>query len=219
MVHIRLAPWAARVGCPRYGHFTRPQYRLPILVAGSASLLEVCNLEGRVLIIEDHSGNRTLIRERLRAEGLTVTETETGEEGVRAAVRSIPQAILLSTSLTDVSGIELVRRLRQINRTRHIFLMLIGDEDDRRERLAGLEAGANDFATNPIDPDLVMLRVRNAIQRANLENSTDPTTGMPAGRRVQDELMRLLQGASDDKAPTWALMRFRSGELDTFREF
>jgi PleD family two-component response regulator len=180
--------------------------------------LEVCNLEGRVLIVEDHSGNRTLIRERLRAEGLSITETGTGEEGVRVAVRSIPQAILLSTTLPDMSGIELVRRLRKINRTRHIFLMLIGDEDDLRERLAGLEAGANDFATNPIDPDLVMLRVRNALQRANLENNTDPATGMPAGRRVQDELMRLLQGASDEKAPTWALIRFSIRNLDPFRE-
>jgi DNA-binding response OmpR family regulator len=188
------------------------------LVSDCAFPLEICNLEGRVLIIRDHRGNRQLIRERLQAEGLTVADSETGEDGLRVALRSIPQAILLSTSLPDMSGIELVRRLRQFNRTRHVFLMLIGDADDRKERLAGLEAGANDVAIHPIDPDLVMLRVRNAIQRANLENNTDPTTGIPAGRRIQDELMRLLKGARNGKATSWALLQFRIRHLDPFRE-
>ena len=161
---------------------------------------------------------RNLVRERLQAEGLTVAETDTGEEGISVALRSLPQAILISTILPDTPGVEVLRRLRQTNRTRHIYLMLIGDGNDRRERLAGLEAGANDFAVTPIDPDLVMLRVRNAIQRANLENNTDPTTGMPAGPRVQDELMRLLNDANDARPPTWALLRFWIRNLDPFRE-
>jgi PleD family two-component response regulator len=177
-------------------------------------------VEGRVLVIDDNKRNRKLICERLQAEGMTVTEAQTGEEGLRIAVRSIPQAILVTTSLPDVPGVDFARRLRQISRTHHIFLMLIGDEDDRRERLAGLEAGANDFVTKPVDPDLVMLRIRNAIHRANLENSTDPTTGMPAGRRLQEELMRLLKTseAGGDAPPVWALLRFRIRNLDPFRE-
>ncbi len=175
-------------------------------------------MEGRVLVIEGHADMRKLVRERLQAEGLTVAETDTGEEGISVALRSLPQAILISTILPDTPGVEVLRRLRQTNRTRHIYLMLIGDGNDRRERLAGLEAGANDFAVTPIDPDLVMLRVRNAIQRANLENNTDPTTGMPAGPRVQDELMRLLNDANDARPPTWALLRFWIRNLDPFRE-
>lgn len=176
-------------------------------------------MEGRVLVIEDHSGNREVIRDRLQAEGMTVDEAVTGEEGLHIALRSIPQAILVSTSLPDMSGVEVTLRLRQASRTRHVFLMLIGDQDDRHERLAGLEAGASDFVTKPLDPDLVMLRVRNAIHRANLENSTDPTTGMPAGRRVQEELMRLLPGARGSGAePSWALLRIRIRNLAPFRE-
>lgn len=177
-------------------------------------------MEGRVLIIEDHRGNRTLISERLEQEGLAVAVARTGEAGIREAMRFIPQAILLSTSLPDLAGLEVARRLRQINRTKHVFLMLVGDEDNRRERLEGLEAGANDFVTNPIDPDLVMLRIRNAIHRANLENNTDPTTGMPAGRQVQDELVRLLRDARSEEQPgrDWALVRFRIRNLEPFRE-
>jgi GGDEF domain-containing protein len=92
--------------------------------------------------------------------------------------------------------------------------MMIGDEDNRDERLQGLEAGANDFITSPLDPDLVMLRVRNAINRANLDNHTDPVTGMPAGRRLQDELMRLVR----DPEGSWVLLRFHIQNLEPFRE-
>jgi len=172
-------------------------------------------VKGRVLIIEDRASSRVLLRERFEQEGIEVIEADSGETGLRKALRVIPQVILLSTSLPAVSGLEIARRLRGINRTKHVFLMMIGDEDNREERLAALEAGANDFLTSPLDPDLVALRVRNAIQRANLENTTDPVTGMPAGRRVQTELMRLVR---DEPEGSWALMRFHVRNLDPFRE-
>jgi DNA-binding response OmpR family regulator len=171
-------------------------------------------LEGRVLIVEDHRGNRQLIKERLEAEGLVVTEAATGQEGLESALRSIPQVILLSTSLPDLSGLDVTRRLREITRTQHTFVMLLGDEDNRAERLEGLGAGANDFVTHPIDVELVMLRVRNAIQRANQTNQTDPVTGMPAGRSVQAQLMRLIR----DPEGSWELMRFQVRHLVPFRE-
>ena len=171
-------------------------------------------MEGRVLVIEDQEGNRELILETLTEEGLEVECAVTGETGVQKAARFIPQAILLSTSLPDMSGVEVAKRLREINRTKHVFLMLIGDEENRTERLEGLEAGANDFTNSPVDPDMVMLRVRNAINRANLDNNTDPVTGMPAGRRLQDELMRLVR----DPEGAWILIRFRIQNLEPFRE-
>jgi PleD family two-component response regulator len=168
-----------------------------------------------VLIIEDLAANRKLLREQFKQEDVEVVEAETGEVGLQEALRVIPQVILLSTSLPDTSGVEIARRLRDINRTKHVFLMMIGDEENREERLTALEAGANDFVTSPLDPDLVMLRVRNAIQRANSENTIDPVTGMPAGRRVQLQLMRLVR---DEPEGDWALMRFHVRNLDPFRE-
>ena len=172
-------------------------------------------MKGRVLIIEDREDNRALLRERFEQDEIEVIEAETGEAGLKKALRVIPQVIVLSTSLPNASGLEIAERLRDINRTKHVFLMMMGDEENRKERLTALEAGANDFVTIPVDPDLVALRVRNAIQRANSENATDPITGMPAGRRVQTELMRLVR---EDPEGDWALMRFHVRNLDPFRE-
>ncbi len=178
-------------------------------------MIKGLSVKGRVLVIEDHTANRNLLRDRFEQDGIEVIEAETGEPGLQTALRVIPQVIVLSTSLPDMSGLEVARRLRDINRTKHVFLMMMGDEENRQERLTALEAGANDFVTSPIDPDLVALRVRNAIQRANSENTTDPVTGMPAGRRVQTELMRLVR---EEPEGDWALMRFHVRNLDPFRE-
>lgn len=171
-------------------------------------------MEGRVLLIDYHPNNRKLLRQQFEAEGLEVTETLTGEAGIQAAIRTMPQVILVNAVLPDILGVNVARRLRAINRTKHVFLMMLGGEDNRQQRLAGLEAGANDFIDSPIDPELVALRVRNAIHRHNQDNTIDPTTGMPAGRHVQDELMNLLRNPEG----TWALVRFRLTRMEPFRE-
>ena len=171
-------------------------------------------MEGRVLLIEDHDGNRELLSKQFTKEGLEVAETKNGTDGIKTAARFMPQVILISTSLPDMSSLEVIRRLREINRTKHTFLMLFGDEENRQERLASLEGGANDFIDSPLDPELVALRVRNAINRKNLDNITDPITGLPAGRQVHDELLTLLRVPEGE----WALMHFRIHKLDPFRE-
>jgi PleD family two-component response regulator len=170
-------------------------------------------LEGRVLIIEDNVRNLNLLKRRFTKDGLEVAEAMTGAEGITAAIRLIPPVILLSTSLPDMPGLEVAEKLRTINRIKHVWLMMIGDKDNRQERLSGLDTGANDFITSPIDADLVALRVRNALKRQNQENQTDPITGMPAGRGVQSALRQLLR----DREGTWALMRFCVQNLDPLR--
>ena len=171
-------------------------------------------MEGRVLIIEGKLRNRNLLRRRFAEDGLDVAEAETGVEGISEAMRFIPQIILLSTNLPDMPSLDVAERLHTINRVKHAWLMMIGDKDNRRERLTGLDAGANDFITSPIDADLVALRVRNALNRQNKENYTDPITGMPAGRGVQEALLQLVRDRDGD----WALMRFLVQHLDPLRE-
>ena len=171
-------------------------------------------MEGRVLIIEDNKRNLNLLRRRFVQDELEVAEAATGVEGINEAIRLIPPVILLSTSLPDMPGMEVAARLRAINRIKHVWLMMIGDKDNRSERLTGLATGANDFITSPIDADLVALRVRNALNRQNQENNTDPITGMPAGRGVQTALRELVR----DREGDWALMRFRVQHLDPLRE-
>ncbi len=172
-------------------------------------------MEGRVLIIEDNTANSKVLRQHFEEAGFSVEVAGLGEEGCDLAVRRMPQVIVLSTSLPDMSGADVAQRLRAIARTEHIFLMMIADEDLYHERLSVLELGANDFITSPLDPVEVTLRVRNALRRANTANRTDPTTGLPSSQLLQEQLRRLLEREQD---PPWALLRFRLLHLDALRD-
>jgi len=171
-------------------------------------------VEGRVLIIENDLANRTVLRESMEAAEIKTMEAQSGAEGIDMAVRALPQGIVISTSLSDMPGADVVRRLRSMTRTKHIYMMLLADRDERGERLNSLEIGANDFVASPFDPDELALRVRNAIRRANTANRTDPITGLPSSSLIQDQLRHLLNEPEGD----WALLRFRLVHLNPFRE-
>jgi len=171
-------------------------------------------VEGTVLLIEDDAAKRSALSERLKAAQIEVIEAEKGGEGLSLAARCLPQAVVISTTLPDMPGSEVAKRLREVTRTQHIFLMLIADADSHGERLNGLELGADDFVAAPVDPDEVMLRVRNALRRAGTSNAVDPTTGLPAIRLVEEQLRRLLTQPEGN----WALMRIHVTGLDPYRE-
>lgn len=171
-------------------------------------------MEGRILLIEDNSVNSEGLKERFEAEGVQVDVAVTGAAGLAVAARLLPQAIIISTSLPDMTGAAVAQRLRQMTRTQHIFLMLLADQESHWERLIGLEQGADDFVSTPFDPLEVLLRVRNALRRASATNMLDPTTGLPAGRVIQNQLRRLL----NDPEGSWALLRVKVTGLDAFRD-
>lgn|GEM_PF-582947 len=172
-------------------------------------------MEGRVLLIEDDPANAAILREHLNEGQIKVEEATTGQEGIEKALRLIPEGIVISTTLPDMAGIEVVKQLRGLSRTRHIFMMMLADENMHHELLNGLEVGVDDFVPSPFDPDEVTLRVRNALRRATSSNRTDPITGLPAGPLLQEQLRFLVQ---NDPEGTWCLIRFRVAYLDPFRE-
>jgi len=171
-------------------------------------------VEGRILIIEDNPVNSGGLKDRFEEEGLQVEVAMTGAEGIAIAARSLPQAIIISTTLPDMPGTAVAQRLRQIARTQHIFQMLLADRESHVELLVGLEQGADDFVTIPFDPLEVSLRVRNALRRAGASNMLDPTTGLPTGRVIQNHLRKLL----NDPQGAWTLMRVKVNGLEAFRD-
>ncbi len=171
-------------------------------------------MEEHVLLIVSNGGSRNILKERFTREGMRVDEAEAGEEGITMTTRFLPQAVIIGTLLPDMNGDEVAQHLRSITRTRHIYLMLLADENVHRERLSSLELGADDFIAAPFDPDEVLLRVRNALRRANSSNRMDPITGLPSGGLIQEQLRRLLKNPTGE----WALLRLHVTALDPYRE-
>ncbi|MEA3308050.1 MAG: response regulator [Chloroflexota bacterium] len=171
-------------------------------------------MDGRVLIIEDNSGNCQVLQKYLGDAGMQVEVSHHGVEGLSLALQHLPQAIIVSTTLPDMSGSAVVEQLREKASTRHIFVMLLADTDVHRERLNALDIGADDFIASPFDPDEVVLRVRNALRRVNTSNLTDPITGLPAGKLIQEQLRRVIKSPEGE----WALLRAHIRGLESFRE-
>jgi diguanylate cyclase (GGDEF)-like protein len=142
-----------------------------------------------------------------------VLTASTGQDAWDICRRQLPQAILLDISLPDMDGYELLRRIRGAPRTRHIHVTFLTERGERRDKIAGLELGADDYILKPFDVDEVRLRIRNALQRSNIGNLVNPATGLPGQRLIEEQLRELLRRHDD-----WALLSLVVRHLDEFAD-
>jgi DNA-binding response OmpR family regulator len=139
-----------------------------------ANLVGLSNLPiGRLLIADDEENNRMLLRDTLEAQGHTVLEAKDGAEALRLMEENAPDAVLLDVMMPELDGYAVCRRIKGRAAWSHVPVLLITALSDRKERLTGIQAGANDFITKPIDVTDVTLRVRNAVQTKKLFNSLE----------------------------------------------
>jgi adenylate cyclase len=125
---------------------------------------------GFVLVVDDEEQNRTLLRDPLEARGYEVEEVENGMQALEKIAARPPDVVLLDLMMPKMDGFEVCRRLRKDARTAHIPILIVTALSERKERLMGIEAGANDFLNKPIDIQDVILRVGNAVYAKHLHD-------------------------------------------------
>jgi class 3 adenylate cyclase len=118
---------------------------------------------GNVLVVDDEEANRILLRDPLEALGFEVTEAADACQALECVAQRVPDSILLDVMMPGMDGFQLCRRLKCENRTSHVPVLMITALSERKERLLGIEAGANDFLNKPIDIQDMTLRVGNAV--------------------------------------------------------
>jgi two-component system, sensor histidine kinase and response regulator len=123
---------------------------------------------GVVLVVDDEAMNRELLHDLLEVRAYTVLAASDGEEGLSIAREQLPDAVLLDVMMPRIDGFEVCRLLKADERTAFIPVLLVTSLDAREDRLKGIEAGANDFITKPIDSADLLLRVRNAVSTKRL---------------------------------------------------
>jgi two-component system, OmpR family, KDP operon response regulator KdpE len=116
-----------------------------------------------VLVIEDEPQMRRFLRAALESNGYRPVEAATGREGVAQATGRTPDVILLDLGLPDGDGIDLTRRLREWSHTPIIVISARGREQDK---IAALDAGADDYLTKPFAVGELMARLRVALRHA-----------------------------------------------------
>lgn len=130
---------------------------------------------GRVLVIEDEREMRRFLRVSLGQSGFQVLEAETGEEGLALASANVPDVILLDLGLPDTDGLEVTRRLREWSRVPILVLSARGREDDK---VAALDAGADDYVTKPFGVNELLARIRVALRHRDARSAEDPSVDL-----------------------------------------
>ena len=124
----------------------------------------------RVLVVDDEAPIRRYLRAALGAQGLTVYESATGEEALQAVLSHRPDIIILDLGLPDMDGIEVTHRLREWSQTPIIILSVREAEQDK---IAALDAGADDYLTKPFGTGELLARMRVAL-RKQVSGASEP---------------------------------------------
>ena len=127
-------------------------------------------MSDRVLVCDDELQIVRALRVVLREAGFTVEATATAQEALDAAAVRPPDAAVIDLMLPDGSGIEVCRELRSWSRMPIIVLSAIGEED---QKVAALEAGADDYVTKPFGPRELVARLHAVMRRAG-DNGDEP---------------------------------------------
>ena len=138
-------------------------------------------MSGHILIVDDLSINRTILRARLSAACYTCTMAATGQDAVSMAQAHLPDLILLDYQLPDIDGQAVCHALRNDARTRDIPVILFSASNERHLRLQALAAGADDFLSKPLDESYLLGRIRSLLRRRDAR-ATTPTDWAPTSQ-------------------------------------
>lgn len=118
-------------------------------------------MTARVLVVDDLEPNVKLLEAKLRAEYFDVLGANSGQEAIDLALKEQPDIILLDVMMPGMDGFEACRKIKSMPETMHIPVVMVTALDQQADRVAGLEAGADDFLTKPVEDLALFARVRS----------------------------------------------------------
>ncbi|HET9984638.1 MAG TPA: response regulator transcription factor [Longimicrobiales bacterium] len=161
----------------------------------------------KVLIIDDEAPIRRVVRHALEDEGLQVVEAATGREGIDLAAAERPELVVLDLGLPDGSGLAVCRDIRSWST---VPIIVLSARHSDREKIALLDAGADDYVTKPFSMSELHARVRAQLRRAALAAGPAGESAVDVDGLRIDLARRVVErdGAEVHLTPTeWDLLR------------
>ena len=168
--------------------------------------------KARLLIVEDDLDIANMLSIYFTSQGYDVDLAPRGSEALEKTRHVMPHLIVLDIMLPDIDGYEVCRTLRTNTRTSHIPVIFLTQKDERSDKLQGLELGADNYITKPFDIEELKLYVQNAIARSERESLTDPQSGLPSGRLIEDQLRKAIREKG------WAYLDIRINHFESFKD-
>jgi diguanylate cyclase (GGDEF)-like protein/PAS domain S-box-containing protein len=154
-----------------------------------------------VLIVDDEAKNRRLLAVLLQPEGYKTTSVASGEEALCSVASEAPDLILLDQNMPGIDGYQVATILKANPATENIPIIMVTGQEEICSRLAGLEAGAEEFLTKPVDPTELGLRVRNLLrlkELSDIEEHCFVLERQVAARTADLERFRMAMNATAD---------------------
>ncbi len=167
--------------------------------------------KARLLVVEDDIDIGNMLKIYFSGMDFDVDVAMRGSDALEKTKQVLPHLIVLDIMLPDIDGYEVCRNLRTNMRTSHIPVIFLTQKDERSDKLQGLELGADDYITKPFDIEELKLRVQGAIRRSERESLTDPRSGLPAGRLIENRLREIIREKG------WALLDAGITHFDPFK--
>jgi len=168
--------------------------------------------KSRLLVVEDDIDIGNMLKIYFGGLDFEVDVAVRGSDALEKTKQVLPHLIVLDIMLPDIDGYEVCRNLRTNMRTSHIPVIFLTQKDERSDKLQGLELGADDYITKPFDIEELKLRVQGAIRRSERESLTDPRSGRPAGRLIEDQLRRII------REDGWSFIDAKINHFEPFKD-
>ena len=117
----------------------------------------------KILVVDDEVLNRKLAGDTLKSGGFEVIEAEDGNEGIYLAKKELPDLVLLDLAMPDVDGIETCRRFKEIEKIKHIPIVMLSAMNEAKLIDLALAAGAIDYLTKPVSPSELLAKTKKHI--------------------------------------------------------
>jgi two-component system, cell cycle response regulator len=154
-------------------------------------------MTGRVLVVDDILANLKLLEARLSAEYFDVVTARSGQEALDLLDTERIDVVLLDVMMPGLDGFEVCRRIKRSPKTMHVPVVMVTALDQSSDKVQGLEAGADDFLTKPVDEIALITRVKNLARLKSLNDEM-------AMRIASGAEIGLLRGAGTDWSETEA---------------
>ncbi len=144
-------------------------------------MLETIQQTANVIVVDDTDVSAEVLRRLLLQDGYAVEVAHDGESGLEAVRRSTPDLVLLDVMMPGINGFEVCRRLKSDPATRLTPVVLVTTLDGRDDRIEGMDAGADDFLTKPVDGMELRARVRALLRLKRFTDELDSAEAVILG--------------------------------------
>src|SRR3546814_4560441 len=155
----------------------------------------------KMLLVEDDAALAELLIWHFKREDFEIAHTADGEEALLMAQENVPDIVLLDWMLESLSGLEVCRRLRRMNATANVPIIMLTARGEEADRLRGLETGADDYITKPFSPRELVARVGAVLRRVRPERAGEQLAYADIEMDLGAHMVRR-GGAKIDHGPT-----------------